>query len=403
MYELVIILFLISFVINISLGILRIKVLFFSSQEQLQLYDFTRSSKYQMYNQLFNIVRDSLVNIILLALLVFRVPAYIDSILSKLSFSARLTDVFTILSLLLVSTIFMFTFDSIKYRFLKFHSYIVIPPTKKLFSLWCVRFLLILPPTMVFVVIFNSLNQNSDKVIMSFVTALVIGIISFNLYLKFTYKLDKSHKISFSKETEKLINETINLDFQIYKIITPNNEKLANAFAIKIKKEFQILISEDMLDILDEHETLSIIAHEIGHHIKKHNIKFKLLLIVQFLYLFLISNFVLVIDDLYNSFGYDRVSGAFAAFTAFILFGFFNRFFLIISNYISRRFEYSADLYSNEVNGGDYLSNALLKVYQFNLMTPNLHVIDEFLNSTHPSLINRLKAIKYVDEINNNE
>lgn len=395
MYELIIILFLTSLAMNIGLGILRVKSLRVPSQKLVHSFDFTLSYKYQMHNLLFNIVRDGIVGIIILVFILFKVPALVDSIFLKLNFGGRISDILTIAILLFVSSMVMFTFESIKKRYLKSHSFDFFPPTQKLFSLWCIRFLLILVPTMVFVITFNSLDQNSDKVFFSFIATLITGSVSYNLYSKLTYKVDKSHNISINSASEKLLKETSNYDFKIYKMITPYSKKFANAFAIKIKKTHQIWVSKDLLVILNEHETLSIIAHEIGHHIKKHNQKRKLLFGFRFIYHFLIAKTILIHDELYNSFGYDRVSGAFALITVFVLYGFFNRFFLMWSNYIFRKLEYVADNYSSKFNGSDNLSKALLKTYQFNLMAPNLHPIDEFLNSPHPSLINRLKAIKY--------
>lgn len=194
-------------------------------------------------------------------------------------------------------------------------------------------------------------------------------------------------------ESANRLKRITNYDYNIYKITSPYDERFANAFAIKIKKTFQIWVSEDLLDILDESETLSIIAHEIGHHFKGHNFKYKLLFILKLLYYLVLANFILVNDALYTSFGYVRVSGAFASFIVIILYGFFNRLLIILSNYVSRKFEYTSDLFSSKLYGSKELSKALLKVYQFNLMIPHLHPVDEFLNSTHPSLINRLKAI----------
>jgi STE24 endopeptidase len=396
MYELVIILFIISFAMKIGLGFFRIRALDFSTSQSFQSYDFTENSKFQRYNQRLNIIRDTLVGIILFMILLFKIPAYMDNIFIRLFLNTILSDVFTILTVLFLVSLFMFTFECIKHRLFKSQSFDVSPPTKKIFTQSVVKFLLFLVPSLVFVMIFNIYSPISDKVIVSFIITLLVGIIAYNFYLKIAYKLDKTNLINMSEDVEKRLSEKLKHNIKIYKMITPNYKKFANAFAIKKRKTYEIWVSKDLLDILDEQEALSIIAHEIGHHIKRHVIKFKIMLIIQFAYYLFTANLILTRNELYYSFGYNRVSGAFALIIVLILYDFFNRLFMILTNYISRSFEYAADLYAAEFSGSVDLSNALLKIYQFNLMTPNLHPIDELVNGSHPSLVKRLKSIETI-------
>jgi STE24 endopeptidase len=381
---------------KIGLGFFRIRALDFSTSQSFQSYDFTENSKFQRYNQRLNIIRDTLVGIILFMILLFKIPAYMDNIFIRLFLNTILSDVFTILTVLFLVSLFMFTFECIKHRLFKSQSFDVSPPTKKIFTQSVVKFLLFLVPSLVFVMIFNIYSPISDKVIVSFIITLLVGIIAYNFYLKIAYKLDKTNLINMSEDVEKRLSEKLKHNIKIYKMITPNYKKFANAFAIKKRKTYEIWVSKDLLDILDEQEALSIIAHEIGHHIKRHVIKFKIMLIIQFAYYLFTANLILTRNELYYSFGYNRVSGAFALIIVLILYDFFNRLFMILTNYISRSFEYAADLYAAEFSGSVDLSNALLKIYQFNLMTPNLHPIDELVNGSHPSLVKRLKSIETI-------
>ncbi len=396
MYELVIILFMISFGMRIGLGFLRIRALDFSTTQVFQSYDFTENSRFQKYYHRLNIMRDIFVGFFLLILLLFNIPTNVDNLFIRLFLNTTLSDVFTILTFLFFVSLLMFIFEYMKHSLFKSHSFDVSPPIKKIFMQSVVKFLLFLAPSLVFVVIFSINNSISDKVLMSFVITLLVGIVAHNSYFKITFKLDKTSVVKISEEVEKRFSEKLKHNIKIYKMITPNYKKFANAFAIKKRKTYEIWVSKDLLDILDEQETLSIIAHEIGHHIKKHVVKYKLLLIVRFGYYLFIANLILTRNELYFSFGYNRVSGAFALIIVLILYDFFNRLFMILTNYISRRFEYAADLYAAEFSGSVDLSNALLKIYQFNLMTPNLHPIDELVNGSHPSLVKRLKSIETI-------
>ena len=379
---------------RIGLGFLRIRTLDFSTAQAFQSYDFTENSRFQRYYHRLNIIRDIFVGVFLLILLLFNIPANVNNLFIRLFLNTILSDVFTILTLLFLVSFFMFTFEYIKHSLFKSQSFDVSPPIKKIFMQSVVKFILFLVPSLVFVLIFSINNPISDKVLMSFVITLLVGVIAYNLYLKITYKLDKTNVIKMSEEVEKRFSEKLKHNIKIYKMITPNYKRFANAFAIKKRKTYEIWVSKDLLDILNEQETLSIIAHEIGHHIKKHVIKFKLLLIVRFGYYLFIANLILARNELYYSFGYNRISGAFALIIVLILYDFFNTPFMMLTNYISRRFEYAADSYAAEFSGSIDLSNALLKIYQFNLMTPNLHPIDELVNGSHPSLVKRLESIE---------
>lgn len=204
-YVLIIIIFSISCAINTGLGVLRIRSLRLSPTKLLQSFDFKPSYKYQKYNLLFNIVRDGISSITMLMFVLFKAPAYFDSMFLKINLSENLSDVFTMALLLLASIVFMFVFESIKHSFLKARSFNFFPPTKKLLSLWSIRFFLIIVPMMVYIISFNSLHHNSDKVVLSFFSTLITGVISFNIYTKLTYTLDKSHIISINNESGEFI------------------------------------------------------------------------------------------------------------------------------------------------------------------------------------------------------
>jgi STE24 endopeptidase len=175
---------------------------------------------------------------------------------------------------------------------------------------------------------------------------------------------------------------------------TPYYHRFTNAFASKKKENYEVWISQNMFDILEEKEILSVIAHEIGHHIKKHHFKLKILMMMQFTYYLAIAMVVFTRNDLYISFGYERVSSALAIIIIVTLFGFFNRFFMLLNNYISRKFENEADHYSTSINGNGHLISALIKIYQFTQLSPYVNPIDEFVNYPHPNLYNRIKAIQ---------
>jgi STE24 endopeptidase len=68
----------------------------------------------------------------------------------------------------------------------------------------------------------------------------------------------------------------------------------------------------------------------------------------------------------------------------------------LLINHFSRKNEYQADRFVSENYSSDHLSIALLKLSRKNLSNLNPHPWYIFVYYSHPTLIQRLKALKFI-------
>ena len=112
------------------------------------------------------------------------------------------------------------------------------------------------------------------------------------------------------------------------------------------------------------------------------------------------------IPAFYSAFGYSWVTQdnvtqnyviGFSLTTTFI--GAFSWVFTPLSNWISRKMEYAADRYAaNHIDNRKDLENALLKLTSENMSDIAPHPAYEFANYSHPSILNRILAIRENEE-----
>jgi Zn-dependent protease with chaperone function len=160
--------------------------------------------------------------------------------------------------------------------------------------------------------------------------------------------------------------------------------RLITAGVIGFVKRFRyILISPVLLQILDEEEVESVVAHEIGH-VKNHHMIY---------YAFFLLGYVVVAYGVLELVTYEMlaqdivvamvVSGAtdvnsiVSLLLTLVPLGFFIIYFRIFFGYFSRNFERQSDLHALRIMGsGDGIINALEKIAQVssqNRNAPNWH------------------------------
>jgi hypothetical protein len=185
-------LFSVSFLINVFFEILRLKSLkTYDTPEEFISYNFSSNTKYQLFITWYNLIQKTIVFISLLIVLLLHIPSKIDNFFYGLGFGATTRDLLTIFSLLFISVKSLLLFDIIKQHVIKTKFSQTTLPIVKTVVLWVVRFLIFSAPILIFILAFNQDFPNSNKVAISFVSTLIIGIISSNIYQKLVFKLNK--------------------------------------------------------------------------------------------------------------------------------------------------------------------------------------------------------------------
>jgi STE24 endopeptidase len=180
----------------------------------------------------------------------------------------------------------------------------------------------------------------------------------------------------------------------VYKFDMSKNTKKANAAFTGIGKSKRILLGDTLLDSYTTDEIETVIAHELGHYKRKHIIKNILIgTASSFLTLFLIAY-------LFNLslpwFGFTAISQI-AAIPLLSLWAMLISLILTpASNLLSRKFEYEADEYAVlSTNKKDAFISTLEKLTDQNLGDKNPNPFVEWFFYSHPSIKNRIAALKH--------
>ncbi|MDW3651744.1 MAG: M48 family metallopeptidase [Bacteroidia bacterium] len=167
----------------------------------------------------------------------------------------------------------------------------------------------------------------------------------------------------------------------------------ANAFFSGLGKQKKVVLYDTLIEQHEEEELLAVLAHEVGHFKKKHIIQSLVLSIAQSgLMLFILSFFVF-------SESFTAAMGGSASVIHLNLMAFallYSPISLVIGlfmNLFSRKNEYEADRYAAETFKAQPLQDALVKLHQENLSNLTPHPLYVFFNYSHPTLLQRLKAL----------
>ena len=169
----------------------------------------------------------------------------------------------------------------------------------------------------------------------------------------------------------------------------------SNAFFTGFGKSKRIVLFDTLIDTLSEEELVAVLAHEMGHEKLRHVVKMLALsLFVLLLSLWIIAN-LMNIEEFYRAFGFTQASYH----AALIVFAFASSpitFFLSpLSAVMSRRHEYEADAFACKlVDNSKDLRNALLNLSKENLSNLTPHPWYSFFHYSHPTLRERLLALK---------
>jgi STE24 endopeptidase len=180
----------------------------------------------------------------------------------------------------------------------------------------------------------------------------------------------------------------------IYIIDGSKRSTKANAYFSGFGPKKRIVLYDTLQKELTEDEIVAVLAHEIGHYRKKHVlINILLSVCLSGLMLFLFS---LVINNpqLSQAIGSETTSFHLGLIVFGILYSPLSLLIGLLSNYISRQNEYSADRFAKENYKEEILAAALKKLAVKNLSNMMPHPAYVFFHYSHPPLLSRLTKLE---------
>jgi len=199
---------------------------------------------------------------------------------------------------------------------------------------------------------------------------------------------------SLRNKIEEFANKTGFKLKNIYVIDGSKRSTKSNAYFSGFGQKKRIVLFDTLLKDLTEDEIVAVLAHEIGHYRKKH-ILIGLLssVVLTGLMLFLFS---LVVDnpELSQALGAESSSFHLGLIVFGILYSPLSLLIGLVSNFVSRGHEFSADRYAKENFNGAILGDALKKLSVKNLSNMMPHPVYVFFHYSHPPLLNRLEKLE---------
>ncbi|BFU22392.1 CAAX prenyl protease, putative [Entamoeba histolytica HM-1:IMSS-B] len=224
---------------------------------------------------------------------------------------------------------------------------------------------------------------------------IIISLIFVPFVIPLFYKKTPLQEDQYKNEIESKLNE-VNFPLKSVSVIDASSKaKEGNAFFSGLFGKRDLVLFDTLITTCSSDELVDIVLHEVGHC--KHYHIFKLLGIqsIQFFIIFKFIEFFLLDEALYTQFGFDQK----VVVVGFILLqSLLEPFMEIVSlgiNFISRNFEYQADVYATK-HGNHQLASALIKLQKNNL---SAYVVDPFVSTienSHPNLVERIQAINKI-------
>jgi STE24 endopeptidase len=179
----------------------------------------------------------------------------------------------------------------------------------------------------------------------------------------------------------------------------------SNAYFTGIGKSRRIVLYDTLIEQMNTDELAAVLAHEIGHYKRKHIIQRLALTVVLTPVAFYVLGLLIDWKPIYDAFGMGSLLSASIPPARHVAVGVL--IFMLISgdfifwvgplfSLLSRKHEYEADAYAAQQTSAAPMASALVKLSEKNLSTLLPHPAYSAYHYSHPTLLERLAALRGV-------
>ncbi|TLU82381.1 MAG: M48 family metallopeptidase [Chlorobium sp.] len=181
----------------------------------------------------------------------------------------------------------------------------------------------------------------------------------------------------------------------IYVLDGSKRSEKANAFFTGFGKYKRIALFDTLIASHTVHELVAVLAHEIGHFMKKHIVVTMFLSLGHLGVIFFLLSLFMNNRSLFDAFLMTDTSVYGSLIFFMLLYTPIEWILSVVMNALSRKHEYEADAYAvSTYEHGQALGDALKKLARNNLSNLTPHPLYVFLNYSHPPVLQRIKRIK---------
>ncbi|MCB4791763.1 MAG: M48 family metallopeptidase [Elusimicrobia bacterium] len=181
----------------------------------------------------------------------------------------------------------------------------------------------------------------------------------------------------------------------LFKMDGSKRSTKSNAFFTGFGKYRRIVLFDTLIEKHSVDELVSVLAHEMGHYKLKHILKSIITSIITTGVMFFILSLFINNAELFKAFKMENISVYASLFFFGFLYAPINMIFSVITSIMSRVHEFEADAYAvHTYKKAEAMINALKKLSVNNLSNLTPHPLKVFLEYSHPPVLERIKAIR---------
>ncbi len=195
---------------------------------------------------------------------------------------------------------------------------------------------------------------------------------------------------------EEITNYCKKVGFKLDNLFVMDGSKRsskANAFFSGLGAKKRIVLYDTLTNEYSKEEITAVLAHEIGHFKKKHTLTAIVISILQVGLMLFILSLVINKPEFSMALGVQEKSFPISLLVFSFLYTPLSLLIGILMNVISRKNEYEADNYAKTTYQAAPLVNALKKLSVDSLSNLTPHPYAVFINYSHPTLLQRIKAL----------
>ncbi|PKP12120.1 MAG: peptidase M48 [Bacteroidetes bacterium HGW-Bacteroidetes-4] len=195
-------------------------------------------------------------------------------------------------------------------------------------------------------------------------------------------------------EIENYANKTGFKISNIFEIDGSKRSTRANAYFTGLGTKKRIVLYDTLIKELNHDELVAVLAHEVGHYKKKHTLLGLFLSTAQVgLMLFILSRFITE-PALAQALGVSQPVFHISLLAFSLIYSPVSTLTGLFMNWISRKHEYQADAFTRETHNSESLILALKKLATNNLSNLTPHPLYVKVNYSHPTLLERIRALR---------
>jgi STE24 endopeptidase len=180
----------------------------------------------------------------------------------------------------------------------------------------------------------------------------------------------------------------------IFKMDGSKRSSKANAYFTGLGSKKRIVLFDTLINELNTKEIVAVLAHEIGHYKHKHTRQGIIISLLQMGFTFYLVGLFLSYPALSQVLGVNQPSFHIGIIAFGILYNPISMIIGLAMNVLSRKNEYQADAYVKNNFEAEPLITALKKLSVNNLSNLTPHPRYVFFHYSHPTLLQRIKALK---------